>query len=163
MHIKLINKKLYFDKYKVKCAVGKRGISIKKREGDNITPRGTFGFKGLFYRKDRVAKIKSNLKITAINKNMGWCDDIRSNHYNKLVFFPFNLKAEQLMIKSNIYDIILPLNFNTRPIIKNKGSAIFLHVATKKYKPTRGCIAISKLNLKKLIRLINKKSKITIF
>ena len=40
MHIKLINKILYFDKYKIKCAIGKRGISAKKREGDGKTPKG---------------------------------------------------------------------------------------------------------------------------
>ncbi|MDC0472741.1 L,D-transpeptidase family protein [Pelagibacteraceae bacterium] len=163
MHIKLINKKLYFNKYKVKCAIGKRGISDKKREGDNITPRGTFRFNEIFYRKDRVSKIRSYLKKTTIKNNMGWCDDVQSIHYNKLIFFPFNLSAERLKIKKNIYDIIVILDFNLKPIIKNKGSAIFLHVATKEYKPTKGCIAVSKTNLKKLISLISSKSKITIF
>ena len=67
MHIKLINKKLLFNHYKIKCAVGKRGISKKEREGDNITPKGTFAFKSIFYRKDRVKKIKSSIKKTIIN------------------------------------------------------------------------------------------------
>ena len=58
MHIKLKNKKLYFGKYKVKCAIGKRGISKTKKEGDSCTPKGTFKFKSLFYRKDRIPKIK---------------------------------------------------------------------------------------------------------
>ena len=163
MHIKLINKKLYFNKYKVKCAIGKRGISVKKIEGDNITPKGTFRFKRIFYRKDRIPNIKTNLKKTAIKKNMGWCDDIRSKYYNKLIFFPFALSAEKLKIKKNIYDIIVLLDFNMNPIIKNKGSAIFLHVANKNFKPTKGCVAISKLNLKKLVSLVNNKSKITIY
>ena len=30
------------------------------------------------------------------------------------------------------------------PIKKNKGSAIFIHVAKKNYKKTKGCIAIKK-------------------
>ena len=41
MHIKLKNKKLYFGDYKIKCAIGKRGI-YEKREGDGCTPKGTF-------------------------------------------------------------------------------------------------------------------------
>ena len=61
MNIKLKNKYLYFDKYKIKCAIGKRGITSKKVEGDKKTPRGTFRLKSIFYRKDRVSKIKSSL------------------------------------------------------------------------------------------------------
>jgi len=71
MHIKLINKKLHFDDYKVKCAIGKRGISSKKREGDNCTPKGTFKFLEVFYRKDRNKKIKTVLKKTVIKKKYG--------------------------------------------------------------------------------------------
>ena len=45
-----------------------------------------------------------------------------------------------------------------KPIKKNRGSAIFLHVAKKKFKPTLGCIALSKNNLRYLISVINKKT-----
>ena len=38
------------------------------------------------------------------------------------------------------------------PIIKNKGSAIFIHVARKNYKKTEGCIAIKKNHLLKIIK-----------
>ena len=34
MHILIKNKKLYINHYKVKCAVGKRGIKLEKKEGD---------------------------------------------------------------------------------------------------------------------------------
>ena len=163
MHIKLINKKLYFDKYKVKCAIGKRGISSKKREGDGCTPKGTFKFRGLFYRKDRNLKFKTHLKKTVIKKNMGWCDDVRSKYYNKLIKFPFSYKAERLYKKKNTYDIILIINYNLKPIIKNKGSAIFLHISSKNYGPTKGCIAVSKKDMKKLLKFINNKTKIIIY
>ena len=33
--------------------------------------------------------------------------------------------------KENVYDIILVLNYNMNPTKKNKGSAIFIHVAKK--------------------------------
>jgi L,D-peptidoglycan transpeptidase YkuD (ErfK/YbiS/YcfS/YnhG family) len=162
MHIKLINKQLHFDNYKVKCAIGKRGISKFKKEGDNCTPRGTFKFIKLLIRNDRVKKLKANLKKLLIKKNMGWCDDIESNHYNKLIKFPFKYSAEKLYKKENIYDIILVMDYNLRPVIKKKGSAIFLHVATKNYNPTRGCISVSKNNMRQLLKYITKKTKIII-
>ena len=71
MNIKLKKKFLYFNNYKVKCALGKRGITYKKIEGDNKTPAGTYKFRTIFYRKDRVPKIKSNIKKIVIKKNMG--------------------------------------------------------------------------------------------
>ena len=103
MHIKLINKNLYFDDYKLKCAIGKRGITSKKREGDKKTPKGTFKFVSLFYRKDRVKKISTSLKKNVIKKNMGWCDDPDSKHYNKLIKFPFKFSAEKLFLKKKIF------------------------------------------------------------
>jgi L,D-peptidoglycan transpeptidase YkuD (ErfK/YbiS/YcfS/YnhG family) len=48
------------------------------------------------------------------------------------------------------------------PVIKNKGSAIFIHVAKKRFQPTKGCIAISKKNLLYLIKNISKNTKIKI-
>ena len=71
MNIKLKNKFLYFNKYKVKCAIGKRGITSKKIEGDKKTPKGTFTFESIFYRKDRIPKIKSILKKNIIKKKYG--------------------------------------------------------------------------------------------
>ena len=48
------------------------------------------------------------------------------------------------------------------PIIKNKGSAIFLHIAKKNYKKTAGCIALKKADLIYLVRKINKNIKVHI-
>ena len=150
------------DNYKIKCSIGKRGISRKKREGDGCTPKGTFKFIGLFYRKDRIPKIKSHLKKVSIKKDMGWCDDSNSKLYNKLIKFPFKHSAEKLYKKENIYDLILVTNYNLKPVVKNKGSAIFLHIAKKNYTPTKGCVAVSKRNMKLLLNFIDKKTKLII-
>ena len=85
---------------------------------------------------------------------MGWCDDPKSKKYNKLVYFPFKHSAEKLYRSENIYDIILVLNFNMNPVKKNKGSAIFIHVAKKNFQPTQGCIALDKSELIKLVKSI---------
>ena len=154
MHIYINNKFISYGNYKAKCAIGKRGISIKKKEGDFITPKGTFKIREIFYRKDRVQNLKTRLKKTAIRKNMGWCDDPKSKKYNKLIYFPFKYSAEKLYRRENIYDIILVLNFNMNPVKKNKGSAIFIHVAKKSFQPTQGCIALNKFELIKLVKSI---------
>ena len=162
MHI-LINKRyLTFKQYKVKCAVGKRGIGLKKKEGDLITPIGEFRIKYILYRKDRVKKIQSKLKMVIIKKNMGWCNDPASQKYNRMINLPFSTSYERLFRKENIYDIILVLDYNMNPIKKNKGSAIFIHIAKKNYKKTEGCIAIKKIELLKIIKEIKINTKVKI-
>ena len=148
--------------YKVKCSIGKRGIKIKKKEGDLITPKGNYKIKCIFYRKDRVPRLNSKIKKYKIIKNMGWCDDPRSNYYNKLIKFPFKYNAEKLYKRDNTYDIIIVLDYNTNPVKKNKGSAIFIHVAKKNYSSTLGCVGVKKNHLKKIIAMINKKTIIKI-
>ena len=163
MNIELKNNFLYFQKYKLRCSIGKRGISIKKREGDKKTPKGEFKLKYILYRKDRIFKFKTKLKKIAINKKMGWCDDPNSAYYNKIITYPFKFSAEKLWRKDNIYDIIIIIDYNINPVIKNKGSAIFLHIAKKKYQPTNGCVAVNKKNIRLLASTINKKTKLKIY
>ena len=161
MHI-LINKNhLTYNKLKVKCAIGKKGIGYKRKEGDLITPLGEFNIKYILYRKDRV-KVTTKLKKKVIKKNMGWCDDPKSKQYNKLVKLPFAYNHEKLFKKENIYDIILVLNYNMNPIKKNRGSAIFIHVAKNNFKRTKGCVAIKKISLIKLIKKISSYTKVKI-
>ena len=93
---------------------------------------------------------------------MGWCDDPKSIFYNKLIKLPSKYSFERLYKKNNTYDIILVLNFNINPTYKNKGSAIFIHVAKKNYKRTEGCIAINKRDLKQIAEKINKKTIVNI-
>ena len=162
MHI-LINKKfLTYKQYKVKCAIGKRGIGFKKKEGDLITPIGQYNIKYILYRKDRIEKIQSKLRKIIIKKNMGWCDDPKSRKYNKLINLPLSDSCEKLFKKENIYDIVLVLDYNTKPVKKNKGSAIFIHIAKKNYEKTQGCVAIKKSNLLKILKEIKINTKVKI-
>ena len=93
---------------------------------------------------------------------MGWCNDPKSKDYNKLINLPFNHNYEELFRKENIYDIILVLNYNMSPIKKNKGSAIFIHIAKKDYKKTQGCVAVKKLALLKILKEITIYTKVKI-
>ena len=161
MHILINKKNLTYNNYKAKCAIGKRGIGFKRKEGDLITPIGEFKIKYILYRKDRIKKIQTKIKKIAIREDMGWCDDPKSKNYNKLIKLPFAYNFEKLFRKDNTYDILITIEYNTKKIQKFKGSAIFIHL-TKNYKPTKGCIALKKKDLLILLKIIDKKSKIKI-
>ncbi len=153
---------LLYKGYKLKCSIGKSGLAHSKKEGDLATPKGLFKLGLLYYRKDRIKSLKSKIKKRVIKKNMGWCDDSRSKKYNREIYFPFKYSAEKLYRRDRTYDIFINIKYNHSPIIKEKGSAIFLHLSNKKYKPTSGCVAISKRNFLKILPLINKNTKILI-
>ena len=152
---------LLYDEFKFKCSVGKKGISIHKKEGDLKTPRGTFSLGSLFYRKDKFPKIITKLKKIPIKKNMGWCNDTKSNLYNKLIKTNLKFKHEKMFRHDSKYDLVITINYNREKVIKNRGSAIFIHL-TKNYKKTEGCIVLNKKDFLILLKLINKKTKIKI-
>jgi L,D-peptidoglycan transpeptidase YkuD (ErfK/YbiS/YcfS/YnhG family) len=160
----IINKSGYlkYNNLKFRCALGKAGVESRKQEGDNVTPKGTFKIVKIYYRSDRIKKISSKFRPIKITKNMGWCDDPNSKNYNQLIKLPTKYGHEKLHKKNNVYDLIVVLNYNMNPIIKNKGSAIFIHVAKKKYKKTAGCIALKKIHLLNLIKKIKKNTKVII-
>ena len=153
---------LEFKKLKLRCSLGKAGIKKKIKEGDNITPRGVFKIIKLYYRADKIEKIQTQIRKIKIKKKIGWCDDPRSIFYNKQIKLPNNFSHEKLYRNDNLYDLILVLNYNMNPIIKNKGSAIFIHVAKNNYQPTRGCIGLKRIDLLTILKKIKKHEKVKI-
>ena len=166
--------KLIFQKKVLSCQIGKRGtaLSFKKKEGDLKTPLGKWELGKIFIRRDKVKYIKLNKnikkKINYINKSFFWCDDRYNKNYNKLLINIKNPKSkiikgyESLYRDDEAYDIIVEIKYNQRPIIRNKGSAIFLHLADKRYSKTKGCVAVSRKDLIKILSLLSIKSKIII-
>ncbi len=153
---------LKIDEFYFKCCIGKNGLTKKKIEGDLKTPKGAFKIGKLYYRKDRLSPPHSNLSKVPITKNMGWCDDIRNKkNYNKLIKTKKNIKHEKLYRNDSKYDLMIPIEYNTKKRILGKGSCIFLHL-TKNFSPTAGCIAIKKNDFLIMLKLINKKTKIKI-
>ena len=160
----IINKTGYlkYKNLKFRCALGKAGVKKKEKEGDNITPKGIFKITKIYYRQDKIKNITSVLKKIKIKENMGWCDDPNSPLYNQQITLPNKYSHEKLYRNDNLYDLILVLNYNLNPIIKNKGSAIFIHIAKNSYKKTKGCIALKKVHLIELISKIKKNTKVKI-
>jgi len=152
---------LIVDQFKFKCSIGKKGITKNKFEGDLKTPKGKFKIGTLYWRKDRVRLPQTNLICKKIKKNMAWCNDSNSRFYNKEIKINKNIKYEKLFRNDHKYDYFILIEYNYKNTIKNKGSAIFIHL-TKNYKPTAGCIAVSKKDFLILTRLIDDNSKILI-
>ena len=71
------------------------------------------------------------------------------------------VRKEKLFRSDYKYNYFIVINYNTKNIIKNRGSAIFLHL-TKKYKKTAGCIAVSEKDFIIIAKLLKKNSKIKI-
>ena len=162
MKITLKNKyTLKIDDFKFKCCIGKNGLKKNKIEGDKCSPKGIFGLGTLYYRKDRVKKPITNLKIKNIKRNMGWCNDSKNKLYNQEIKVSKNIKHEKLFRKDYKYDYLLIIEYNTRKIKPNKGSAIFIHL-TKNFKATAGCIALLEKDFLIMVKLINNKSTIKI-
>ena len=149
-----------FDEFKFKCAIGKNGLKKNKIEGDKSTPKGIFSLGKLYYRSDRVPRPETNLTTKKITKNLGWCDISNNKYYNQEVSSLKNVNKENFFRKDNKYDYLIIINYNKNKI-KNKGSAIFIHL-TKNYFPTAGCIGIKKKDMLILLKLINNKTKIKI-
>ena len=155
------NGELHYKNKIYKCALGRNGIKKKKIEGDGCTPEGEFSLGPLYYRSDRIKKFKSCFKFIPIQKNMFWSDYPHSVHYNKLLNFK-DTSCESLYKTNNTYDLILVIHYNIKPIIKHKGSAIFLHLAKKNFSPTSGCIALKKDCFLNLLKKLNISEKIKI-
>lgn len=143
---------------RVKCALGKGGLSITKVEGDGATPVGNFPLRRVLYRGDRLAEPASKLPIEAIEADGGWCDDPDDPLYNQQVRLPYPGNCEALWREDSLYDVIVVLGYNDDPTVPGKGSAIFLHVAGPDYATTEGCVALKLPDLVELLGVVDNTS-----
>ena len=154
---------LQIDEFKFKCSIGKKGLTINKKEGDKKTPKGLFEIEHLYFRKDRIKKPVTSIKCIEIKKEMGWCDDVRfPNKYNKLFKINKKIRHEKLKRNDYKYNLFIPIKYNFKKPTIGLGSCIFIHL-TKDYKPTAGCIALKEKDFLVMLKLIKKNSKIKIF
>lgn len=133
-----------------RCTIGRGGIAApgEKREGDLKTPRGRLALRGCYYRPDRMLPPPvTQLPLTALSPQHGWCDDPDHPLYNQEVTLPFAARHEKLWREDHVYDLIVPMGYNDGPIIAGMGSAIFMHVMREDGVGTEGCVALKKPDL----------------
>ncbi len=68
----------------------------------------------------------------------------RDRAYNRPVRLPYPASAEQLWRDDHLYDLLVVLGYNDRPVVAGQGSAIFLHLAAPDFAPTAGCVALGR-------------------
>ena len=135
------------------CALGRSGIAHLKREGDGATPAGRHRLLSLYVRRDRLPGPRSALPARSLRRNDGWSEDVRHGRYNCPVRLPSSAAHEAMWRDDRLYDIVGVLDWNMRPRIRGRGSAIFLHVARPFHAPTAGCIALEYRDLTRLLAL----------
>ncbi len=134
-----------------RCALGRGGIRMLKREGDGGTPLGAMRLVSGYYRHGRLASLRSGLPLSRIAPGDGWCDAPADPNYNRPVALPYRASHERMMRPDRLYDCCIVLDYNLKPRKLGAGSAIFFHIAHPDFRPTEGCVAVSPKTMARLL------------
>ena len=134
-----------------RAVLGRGGVRADKAEGDGATPVGVLALRRVLYRADRVLPPDCAVPIEPLAPEDGWCDDALHADYNRMVRLPHDARCEALWRSDGVYDLIGVLGWNDAPVVRGRGSAIFLHVARPDLAPTDGCVALPLGDLQRLL------------
>jgi L,D-peptidoglycan transpeptidase YkuD (ErfK/YbiS/YcfS/YnhG family) len=87
-----------------------------------------------------------------------WDEDPASPTYNRFRHVhcgtspPFHGGSEALWLQTSAYARFAVIEYNTRPVVPGRGSAIFIHVDVGR--PTNGCVSLPASDLAELLRLL---------
>ena len=129
----------------IPCTIGRAGAcpAADKREGDGMTPLGTWPIRAVLFRPGRAAPPEGlRLPWRWVRPGDGWSDGLGDPDYNRPVRHPHGFSAERLVREDGLYDVIVVLGHNDAPPVEGLGSAIFLHCSEGR--PTEGCVAVEK-------------------
>jgi L,D-peptidoglycan transpeptidase YkuD (ErfK/YbiS/YcfS/YnhG family) len=146
----------------LRCALGRSGIRRDKREGDGATPRGRMDLLYAFVRPGRFSRAGVAPPLRALRRDDVWCDDPSSFFYNRPARRAGGFRSERLWRDDRLYDFIGVLDYNLRPNVQGRGSAIFFHVATPDLAPTAGCVALRARDLARLAPLLAKRTTLVV-
>jgi L,D-peptidoglycan transpeptidase YkuD (ErfK/YbiS/YcfS/YnhG family) len=136
--------------------IGRRGFAPpgEKREGDGRTPSGvfplmlTFGYEPSF---------PTRMPYRQITGEDLWVDDIHAADYNRWVTRGMTRASsfEVMKREDGLYKYGIVVEYNTNPVVRGYGSAIFFHIWRGKGKPTAGCVALSEETIVRILRWLN--------
>jgi L,D-peptidoglycan transpeptidase YkuD (ErfK/YbiS/YcfS/YnhG family) len=134
------------------AVIGTNGFAPpgEKKEGDGKTPSGIYPLKTAFG-YDATLGIKMPYR-QALADDI-WVDDTNADDYNRWTKKQETKATSFEMMKrnDNLYKYGVVIEYNTDPIIKGNGSAIFLHIWQGKGLPTAGCVAVSEEDMIKIL------------
>ncbi len=134
--------------------IGKEGLG-KTKEGDGMTPVGTFGFNKAFGIADDPG---CAIPYTKVNDDTYWSGDVNAN-YNQMVsikdFPDLNTEdSEHIVDYQYEYRYCLNISYNADGT-PGKGSAIFLHCFGDRKPRTGGCVAIPEEQMYYVMQHVN--------
>lgn len=138
-------------------ALGRSGISCRKREGDGATPLAAMRLRAGYVRRGRMPAA-SRLPLLPVRADLGWCDAPGDASYNRPVRLPFRASHEAMQRPDRLYDAVIVLDWNVTERRRGRGSAIFLHVARPGFAPTEGCVAISPAAMRWLLPRLSRRT-----
>jgi L,D-peptidoglycan transpeptidase YkuD (ErfK/YbiS/YcfS/YnhG family) len=133
-----------------RCAIGRAGFIVSKREGDGGTPVARLPLRRAFLRPDKGPAPLTRQPRRWTTRTDAWCDDMGDRRYNRLIPRPIGLSAgdqpndERLWRADHLYDVIVELGWNDAPVRRGLGSAIFWHLPRPGHTPTAGCVATAR-------------------
>ena len=142
----------------MQAGIGENGFAPinEKVEGDGKSPTGIFALGQLFTYLDSADTKMPFQKTNAEDK---WIDDPESENYNRYVQGETDAQSyENLLLKSDAYKYCMVIEYNTNPVVKGKGSAIFFHLNKTGNESTAGCVAITEENMLRVLKWLDPKS-----
>jgi L,D-peptidoglycan transpeptidase YkuD (ErfK/YbiS/YcfS/YnhG family) len=140
-----------------RARVGRTGISTSKREGDGATPAGTYRLGPTVYGLDPDPGVRGGYHRLVCGD--WWDEDPASPTYNRFRHVrcgaapPFGGGSEALWRMTRAYREFAVVEYNARPVVPGRGSAIFLHDGTGG--PTNGCVSLPRPRLLRLLRWLS--------
>jgi L,D-peptidoglycan transpeptidase YkuD (ErfK/YbiS/YcfS/YnhG family) len=124
--------------------IGEKGFAPPgaKREGDLRTPSGIFGLRRAF---GYAPRIPTRMPYRRAGKDDLWVDDVSSPDYNRWVKRGETAASsfEVMRLDDHRYKYGIIVEYNTEPVVRGRGSAIFIHVRLREDVSTSGCVALS--------------------
>ncbi len=109
-----------------------------------------------------MTRPRTGLRLRRTTPRDGWSDDPRDRRYNRLVPLPCATSHEKMWRDDHLYDVVIDIAWNRGPVVRGRGSAIFLHLARPEFSPTEGCVAVAPAMIRRLLERIGPKTRIEI-
>ena len=140
----------------IPAGIGRKGFAEPnaKREGDQQSPTGFFRLGQLFcYDKD----VNTRMPFIQTTPEDKWIDDPNSDDYNRHIRGATQARSyEKLKIRSDEYKYCMVIEYNTHPVEKGMGSAIFIHLSEgENPNPSAGCVVVTESDMEWLLNWMN--------
>lgn len=141
----------------IPVVIGLAGFAApgEKVEGDRKTPSGIYDLGTSFGTSNQIDSKMPYRQTTAEDK---YIDDVNSAQYNTWVQGPTSAKSFESMRRTDsLYEHGIVVEYNQHPVVKGKGSAIFIHQWRGPDQGTMGCVAMERPHLMSLLTWLDPK------